>query len=172
MLDTNSFDYLFLKQLQSQMIAVSTSGKIKFFITPVQLDELQAFKLKDPPKYRYCQDIIEKVPVEKILVYGIYMGAGHSKRGYSGPKFGDIRFSDGDPIFDQPKEKLTASHPIGDRADLSIIQTAFYEKLDYIASDDNGVFPRMLERLRTERGSNLRCITNSELEIMLRQLTI
>lgn len=168
MLDTNSFDYLFRRQLQNQMISASNTGKIKFYITDVQLDELNAFKIKDPTKYQFCQDIIAQVPIEEVSVYGIYFGGGPSKRGYAGPKWGHATFGDGDPIFDQARDKFTTSHPNGERADLSIIETAFHEKMDYIVTDNKQPFKNMIERLQKERSSTLQLITNAELGILLR----
>jgi hypothetical protein len=50
------------------MVITRAKEKAEFYFTTVQRDEIEAFKDKDPPKYQYVQEVIEKVPVEEACI--------------------------------------------------------------------------------------------------------
>lgn len=71
--------------------------------------------------------------------------------------------ADHNPLFDQPKSKLKPKYPIGDRADLNIIQTAYHEQMDYIVTKNLEPFRSLVNKLQTERAAKLRVISNEDL---------
>jgi hypothetical protein len=148
------------------MVIATTNGKAKFYFTTVQRDEIEAFKDEKPEKYQYVQDVIEKVPIEEVYICGVYLGIDEdtdTNRGYRAPRLGHVTMADYDPLFDQPKSKLTANRPLGNRADLNIIRTAYYKNMDYIVTNNNNPFSSLVKRLQVERGSKLEVISNINL---------
>jgi hypothetical protein len=171
MLDTNSFDYIFKQQLLQKMVSAKAKGRAEFYFTTVQRDEIEAFQNKEPGKYQYVQEVIQKVPVEEVYIHGAYLGLDAdavTKRGYRAPRFGHVTLADHDPLFDQPNSKLTSSRPVGHRGDLNIIITAHYENMDYIVTDDNKEpFTNKVKELQVNRGAKLKIIYNNQLSQFL-----
>jgi hypothetical protein len=164
MLDTNCFDFIFEHQLLQKMINARANGKAEFYLTQVQLDEIEAFQDKKPQKYNYVRQVIEKVPVDEVYMHGAYLGTDEStSRGYRGPKIGHITLEEHDPLFDHPKSKLTDSHPVGHRGDLDITCTAHYKNMDYIVTKNEKHFSGIVKRLQIESGSKLKVIFNIDL---------
>jgi hypothetical protein len=170
MLDTNCFDFIFNQGLLQKMVTARAEGKAEFYFTIVQRDEIEAFKDKDPAKYQYVQEVIEKVPIEEVYLHGAYLGIDEdtdTKRRYHGPRFGHMTFEEHDPLFDQLKSKLTDSHPLGDRGDLEIIRTAYYKKMDCIVTKNKEPFTSLVKQLQVERGSKLKVISHTDLPAFL-----
>lgn len=108
------------------MITARENGKAKFYLTTVQLDEIEAFRDKNSEKYEYVHQVIKKVPMGETPIRGAYVGTeAPTTREYRGPRIGHTTIEEHDPIFDQTKSKLTDSHPLGGRADLDIIRAAY-----------------------------------------------
>jgi hypothetical protein len=153
------------------MVNAKAKGRAEFYFTTVQRDEIEAFKNKEPGKYQYVQEVIQKVPVEEAYNYGAYFGIDpdtQSKRAYRAPRFGHVILVDHDSLFDQPNSKLTDSHPVGHRGDLNIIRTAYHENMDYIVTDDNEEpFTDIVNELQVNRGAKLKVIANNQLSQFL-----
>jgi rRNA-processing protein FCF1 len=172
MLDTNCFDFIFDRRLLQEMVDARKRGKIKFYLTTVQLDEIEPLKNKDPTKYEYMQEVIQRVPVEEIYIYGVYVGIGEegtsTKRVYRAPRIGHAIIADHDALFDQQGSKLKRNHPVGDRGDFNIIRTAYCKYIDYIVTNDLELFNRSVNLLRTERGAKFQVISNADLQEFLK----
>jgi hypothetical protein len=113
MLDTNCFDFIFNQALLQKMVIAREKRKTEFYLTTVQLDEIEAFKDEEPAKYQYVHQVIDKVPVCEVYIYGVYLGTDEpTSRGYRGPKIGHAIMAEHDSLFDQPKSKVTKSHNV------------------------------------------------------------
>ena len=168
MLDTNCFDFIFNNKLLQKMVNARANGKAEFYITTVQLDEIEAFKYKDRAKYSYVKQVIEKVPVDELCIYGGYFGTDEpTSRGYRGPRIGHTVLGAHDPLFDQPRSKLTKRRPLGDRGDLDIIHTAHYNNIDYVVTDDKNPFRNIVKQLQIQLSSKLKVISNIDLPMFL-----
>jgi hypothetical protein len=109
---------------------------------------------------------IQKVPVEEASIYGVYFGTDDATttRGYRGPKIGHATLEEHDRLFDQPKSKLTESHPLGDLGDIDIIRTAYNKDMDYIVTDNREPpFSTLVKRLQMDRTAKLKVISNTNL---------
>jgi hypothetical protein len=94
---------------------------------------------------------------EPLHFWSIYQNKdADTKRGYRVLRFDHAIMADHDPLFDQPKSKLKANHPVGDRGDLNIIITAYCEEMDYIVTKNLKPFGRLVNRLQTDRGMKLK----------------
>lgn len=165
MLDTNCFDFIFNNRLLQKMVIAREKEKAEFYLTTVQLDEIEAYKDKQPIKHHYVQEVIEEVPVSEAYIYGVYMGTDEpSSRGYRGPRIGHAILTEHDSLFDQPKSKRTKSHPLGDLGDIEIIRTAYYMDMDYIVTDNKEPpFSTRVEQIQSERNAKLKVISNTDL---------
>jgi hypothetical protein len=164
MLDTNCLDFIFDQRLLQKMVIARAKGKTEFYLTTVQLDEIEAYKDKNPAKYEYVRDVIQKVPIDEAPIYGVYFGTDEpTNRGYRGPRIGHATLEEHDPLFDQSKSKLTKSHPLGDLGDVDIIRTAYYKNIDYIVTDNKKPFGTLVKRLQIDCGAKLKVISNANL---------
>lgn len=140
MFDTSVFNYIHSYNLYSQVESFFTQNKdITVYICDTQFQEISA--ISDLLRKERLTEMIQNISVQTVLCSLGFVGIDENsphKFGYRGARVGLSRVAD----IDESKlegERLIGSasrNPLGDAADLSIIDTAITEEMDYLITRD------------------------------------
>lgn len=168
MLDTNAFDYIYEKNLEPKLKEAVSKESLRLFITHVQLDEIN--KMRDERKKEYSLKAIESIPVFNLLTTIGYVGSSEeSKHGYIGGRIGMMRIAGDDTAAKlESLKKQNMKNPMKNTADLTILQTAIDNDLDYIITQNDADFNRELESLKkiVNKNVKLKIAHNAQLDLL------
>jgi len=165
--DTNTFDYLYDRNLVNKITELIHEKILSLIICQVQIDELEAI-----PSGTKKQSI-ESIPKNKIpSSIGWTAPSERYNRGYEGPRTNWVKIvSDDDAeIVNKFRRFPTDTHPVGNTADLAIVYTAIKEEMNYLISND-GEVKSLHNSLTSEFNSSLKFLDNSSFEEFLETIS-
>jgi len=161
--DTNTFDFLYEKELLEKLSNSIKKNIFSLIICRVQMDEIEKISKSEKKK------IIQSVPCEKIPTAIGWIGVeDRYNRGYLAPRSDwckIVKNEDAD-IVNKYRRGRTPTHPVGNEGDLAIVYTAIKEGIDYLVSDDEEV-KRVFDGLKSDFNSDLKFLDNISFAEML-----
>ena len=149
MLDTNTLDYIYTHNTQLVPKLKNFSKKdIHLYITHIQQDEIN--KIRNISKRNCINKIISIIGIKRIFTASTIIGTGKSinKHGIMDSEIDMYDLVDVNDLDILKKfQKSTASNPISNIADLSILYTAVKKKMDYLITDNTSDFESMLQKM-------------------------